>query len=91
MKLNPNIHRTHGRDGVAMVVVLALLALILVFVAANLRALHSLKRDLKIVEQQQIKRLNIRMASAQPGGSPDTAAQTNATPPAAALDSRASE
>lgn len=91
MKLRRNIYRRHGRDGVAVVVVLALLALIFVFVAANLRALHNLKRDLKIVEQQQIKRLNVRAASAQQGGPPDAAAQTNAVPTAAASDSRASE
>ncbi len=91
MKLNRNLHRRHGRDGVAVVVVLALLALIFVFVAANLRALHNLKRDLTIVEQQQIKRLNVRAASAQPGVSSDAAAQTNAVPTATALDFRASK
>lgn len=91
MKWNRNSSRRHHRDGVAVVVVLALLALIFVFVAANLRALYSLGRDLKIVEQQQIKRLNARAASAEVGITQDAAAPTNAVPTVGTSPSRAPE
>lgn len=47
-------------EGVAVIVVLALLSIMLIFVNANTRALYSLGRELKLVEQQQIKRLNAR-------------------------------
>jgi hypothetical protein len=50
----------HHEEGVAVIVVLALLAIMLIFVNANIRALYSLGRELKLIEQQQIKRLNAR-------------------------------
>ncbi len=40
-----------------MIVVLALLAIILVYVADNLKTLNHLSRELKLVEQRQLRRL----------------------------------
>ena len=40
-----------------MIVVFALLAIILVYVAANLRTINSLGRELKLLERQQTRRL----------------------------------
>ena len=44
-------------SGSAVIVVFALLAIILVYVAANLRTINSLGRELKLLERQQTRRL----------------------------------
>jgi hypothetical protein len=48
-----------GRDqaGMAVIVVISILAIILIFVAGNLRTLHLLHNDLKLIEKQQTSRL----------------------------------
>jgi hypothetical protein len=48
-----------GRDkaGMAVIVVISILAIILIFVAGNLRTLHLLRNDLKLIEKQQTNRL----------------------------------
>ncbi len=65
MKLQ-NLHRTAGsvrpkarntERGMAIIVVLALLSIILLYLAASARTLHLLGRDLRQVEQQQVHRL----------------------------------
>jgi len=43
--------------GMAIIVVLVLLSIILLYLAASARTLHLLGRDLKLVEQQQVRRL----------------------------------
>jgi hypothetical protein len=43
--------------GVAIIVVLVVVSIILLYLAASARALHLLGRELKLVEQQQIRRL----------------------------------
>jgi len=55
MKIQPASHRERG---MAVVVVLALTSVLLVYVAANLRSLGLLDRELKRVEQKQIQRLD---------------------------------
>ena len=72
------IIRKHRPQGLAVIVVLALLAIILLYVTANIRTLNHLKRDLKIIEQKQVQRLQ-----------PPSSAQTPATnTPAAATAAR---
>jgi len=44
--------------GLATVVFIALLAIMLILVTAESRALYHLHREVKFLEQQQIKRLN---------------------------------
>ena len=46
-----------------MIVVIALLALVLVFIGANVRALDNLGRELRLVERQQKHRLEARFAA----------------------------
>lgn len=46
-----------SRSGMAVIIVLAFLAIILIYLAGNARTLHWLERDLKLVEQKQIHRL----------------------------------
>ena len=43
----------------AVIVVMILVALILIYLAANIRTLHLLGRDLRMIEQQQTRRLAI--------------------------------
>jgi hypothetical protein len=45
------------QSGSAVIVVMALLAIILIYVAGNLRTLTNLGRELKLLERQQIRRL----------------------------------
>ena len=50
-------YRAANEQGSAVIVVLALLALMLIYVTANLRVLHYLGEDIKQVERRQIHRL----------------------------------
>jgi len=56
------IQREHfvrsSEDGMATIVFIALLAIMLILVTAESRALFHLHREVKFLEQQQIKRLN---------------------------------
>ena len=52
-----NKQRRSREQGMAVIVVIAILFIILVFVAGNLRALHLLRNDLRLVETQQTNRL----------------------------------
>lgn len=70
--------RQHGS---AIVVVLALLGIMLLYVAANLRALHHLGRQLKYVEQRQIQRLNPRAAPTKTAPDATAPATSSATLP----------
>lgn len=47
-----------GESGMATVVFIALLAIMMILVTAESRALFTLHREVKFLEQQQIKRLN---------------------------------
>jgi len=47
------------REGMAVIVVIAFLSILLIFVAGNLRMLHLLRNDLKLIEQQQTNRLAV--------------------------------
>jgi type II secretory pathway component PulK len=46
-----------SQRGVAVIVVLALLAIILLYISANARTLYYLGREIKLIERQQIQRL----------------------------------
>jgi hypothetical protein len=57
--LTPSNSRLRQRQsGMAVIVILALLALVLGFIAVNFQALSSLHGELKLIEQRQIRRLN---------------------------------
>lgn len=72
----PNSVSPRRQHGFFLVVVLlALVVIMLVYIAANLRILAALKRDLRIVEQKQIQRLEKFSPQAPPA--------TNASPVAA--------
>jgi hypothetical protein len=56
MKILFERSRRH-ESGMATIVVIALLSLILIFVAGNLRTLYLLRSDLRLIEMQQTNRL----------------------------------
>ncbi len=55
---SPFRHRRTGERGMAVIVVIAIVAILLIYIGGNLRTLHLLSRDLKLVEQRQIRRLS---------------------------------
>ena len=50
--------RAPGEDGMATLIFIVLLAIMMILVMAESRALVQLRRETKFLEQQQIKRLN---------------------------------
>ena len=46
-----------NRDGSAVIVVIAILSILLIFIAGNIRTLHLLRNDLRFIETQQTNRL----------------------------------
>ncbi len=47
----------YRQQGMAVIVVMALVSIILIYLASNIRTLYSLGRELKLVERQHIRRL----------------------------------
>jgi len=52
--LSASHRRQHGS---AVIVVIALVAIVLIYVAGNVRTLHFLTREVKLVEERQVRRL----------------------------------
>jgi len=86
MKLSPHhasrithhVSRAPRRQsGSAVVVVIALLAIILIYVAGNLRTLTNLGRELRLLERQQIHRL--QAVTPKTNSPPATTISTNTT------------
>ncbi len=76
------------QQGMAVIVVMALLSIILIYLADNIRTLYSLGQELKLVERQQTRRLqaigplttapattNAATSVAQPRSNPNSASQ----------------
>ncbi len=68
----------HRQSGSAVIIVMTLLALILIYVAGNLRTLTNLGRELKLVERQQIHRL--QNTTPKTNSAPAITIRTNSTP-----------
>ena len=68
MKIFPGINNRsrHVEKGFATMVFITLLAIMMILAAANTAALIRLHREVRSLEQQQIKRLNGSQASAAP-------------------------
>ena len=62
--------RRHRRrqDASAVIVVIFLLAIVFVYIGGNLRTLHHLGRELRLVERQQVRRLKAMSAKIQADG-----------------------
>jgi hypothetical protein len=65
--------RNHGS---AVVVMIVLLGLMLIFVFANVKTLHFMSRELKLIEKRQLQRLN----ATTPATHQAAADSTNAIP-----------
>jgi hypothetical protein len=46
-----------GEQGSAVIVIMVLLGLMLLYVGANLKTLHFMSRELKLIEKHQVRRL----------------------------------
>ncbi len=66
------------QSGSAVIVVLALLVIMLIYVAGNLRTLSSLERELKLLERQQTRRLQV--AEPATNSPPAVTVATNSVP-----------
>ena len=65
-----------GERGFLVIALMAILAIMLLYINFNLRMLGNLRRELKLVEQHQIQRLE--KAGAEPLPLTDTRTNTNA-------------
>ena len=75
------LRQDHGRRaGSAVIVVLALLTIMLIYVAANLHTIASLGAELRLLERQQVRRL--QKATPATNAPPAAAVATNAPAPA---------
>jgi hypothetical protein len=59
MKIQREQFKRRTERGMATVIFIALLAIMLILVTAESRALIQLRREVKLLQQQQIKRLNL--------------------------------
>ena len=55
MKIQTSIKRRQG--GMAVIVMLTVLSIMCLYIAANVRSLNRLERELKLLEQRQTRRL----------------------------------
>ena len=77
IRMRTRISKQRRQGGVAVIIMLALLSIILVCVGVNLKSLYRLDRELKLVDQQQIRRLN-RLSALNAATLARYAAETNA-------------
>jgi hypothetical protein len=88
MKLSP-LHTTRNtqqasrlrrqQSGSAVIVIMALLAILLLYMAYNLQTLANLGRELRLLERQQIRRL--QPAARKTNSPPALIISTNSPPP----------
>lgn len=58
MKIQRELFGRRSEGGMATVLFIALLAIMMILVTAESRALIQLRREVKLIERQQVKRLN---------------------------------
>ena len=69
-----------GEQGMAVIIVIALISIILIYITINIRTLHSLGRELKRIDQHQLRRLQAVTAAT------NAPLATNLAPPAVQSD-----
>lgn len=80
----------HKREsGMAVIVILALVAIMMIYIAANLKTLSTLHRDLNLIETKQVRRLAVAVRSAPASRPPDAVIKNEVAPSSAALQSAA--
>lgn len=75
MKLNCGHTRflRRNEEGSAVIVVIVLLAIMMIYIGANLKTLHFLRTELKLIETRQV----VRVQGPATGSGPTTPAITN--------------
>ena len=63
----PRSRSSHTRRGSAVVVVLALLSIMMIMITADFITSNTLQSDLKLIEKNQVQRLEGRPPDARPG------------------------
>jgi hypothetical protein len=58
MRTYPTNYRRH-EQGMAVIAVMVIISILLIYIGGNLRALHLLHKDLKQIEQKQLRRLQV--------------------------------
>jgi hypothetical protein len=62
--------RPTRQSGTAVIVVLVIIAILMIYVAGNIRTLHNVGKELRLIEQKQVHRLEKPQPSnAKPQGS----------------------
>lgn len=69
-----------GEQGMAVLVVLVLLAILMLYITANVRSLHIMSQEIKLVEQRQLRHWS-REAAVPAVTVPPTVPVGDATPP----------
>jgi hypothetical protein len=64
----------------AVIVILALVAIMMIYIAANLKTLSILHRDLNLIETKQVRRLAVEVRSAPAVRPPGAAVQSETMP-----------
>ena len=79
MKLTLQPNRERGFF--ATIIMVAILGILLIFVAANAKRLQLLDRELKLVEQRQVMKFNTPAAGTNPVASATSTNESSATSP----------
>jgi hypothetical protein len=74
----PELSHPHSNreNGSAVIVMLALLALVVGFITANCQVLASLRGEMQLIEQKQIRRLDHSTTNAPPQSAADATAKS---------------
>ena len=77
VKRNGRLGSRRHEQGLAVIIVMTVLAIVLICLAGNIRMLYSLDRELKLVQKQQIRRLQAATSAVSLGNTNGAPAQTN--------------
>ncbi len=71
VKRNGRLGSRRHEQGLAVITVMTVLAIVLICLAGNIRMLYSLDRELKLVQKQQIRRLQAATSAVSLGNTND--------------------
>ena len=71
VKRNERPGSRRGEQGLAVITVMTVLAIVLICLAGNIRMLYSLDRELKLLQKQQIRRLQAATSAVSLGNTND--------------------
>ena len=74
------VSQSRREAGVAVIIVIAILSIVLIYVAVNIRTIDRLGNELKLVEKQQIRRTETRASAVDFASPPSPSAVETNTP-----------